>query len=152
MTQPFLDESVGRRRPFQFTLLSLVLLVLVIAVVLFAVKSRIVDQSELEEPPFTVPPDVTSIAFDAEQWRANGSNVRLQMVEDLRSSQKLKGLTRHEIIDLLGPGDVSVGPRSEAYNLKYVKVGEFGIASLVFRFNAEDVVEGHHLETFVYSY
>jgi hypothetical protein len=88
-------------------------------------------------------------SFDAETWRAKhaapfSDRTRLRMVEDLRRSGRLDGLTRAQVLDLLGPP--SGGASSDVLRWTLGPDG-IGIDSLllVIRLRANDTVESHGL-------
>jgi hypothetical protein len=67
-------------------------------------------------------------SFDAAAWRADsdgGRGVRQRMVDDLLSSGRLDGLTRAQVLDLLGPPD-----SSGAGSLEYVTGDERGFVRI----------------------
>ena len=82
--------------------------------------------------------------FNSELWKTANLNseknwsLRWDMTNDLRNSHKLVGMTKKEIIELLGdPGDTS---SSEfRYYLGYSKTG-INTGSMVIKFNNKNIV------------
>lgn len=55
--------------------------------------------------------------FDPKLWQTGSLRQRGRMARDLESSEKLIGLSRDEVLALLGPPDRDDGPASVAYTV-----------------------------------
>jgi len=93
-------------------------------------------------------PRTRTCAFDSSAWKStpatlDANSLRLRMVDDLLRSQRLVGMSREQIEDLLGPGGDAA--YSHHYDLKYYLGPErrfAGIDSewLVFKLDSAGIV------------
>lgn len=107
--------------------LRIPLLVLVVIMAAFFLKGRIVHEK-----------------FDSTIWKTANLNLeenwslRWDMMNDLRNKYKLVGMTKREIIDLLGEGG-EPSSLEFTYYLGYSKRG-INTGTLLITFNDEDIV------------
>lgn len=89
------------------------------------------------------------LPFDSNIWKKGNENeIRIRMVDDLLYHHKLDGMTRSEVVSLIGEPDVT--DYFKEYDMVYRLGMERGFISidsewLVFRLNATDVVIEHNI-------